>query len=124
MLWRQNHLQNGWGRRRFAVALHSLTSGLFLPFLVVYGVQAGHLSLMSAGAALLLGVGTAKLGPVGVRAMRQGAHPRFPALGDHDDAHELPDHITDPEVGDLDGERRVVRDSKDPADPALTLTVA
>ena len=82
MLWRQNHLQNGLVRRRRAVALHSLTSGLFLLFLVVYVVQAGHLSLVSAGVALLLG------------------------------------------LGDLDGARRVVGDSKDPTDPALIFTAA
>ncbi|MGH3888409.1 MAG: hypothetical protein ACRDSZ_17905 [Pseudonocardiaceae bacterium] len=45
-------------------------SGLFLPFLVVYFIQTGHLSLVSAGAALLLGLAIAKLGPAGVRAMR------------------------------------------------------
>jgi hydroxymethylglutaryl-CoA reductase len=79
LLWRQNHLLSGWERRRLAVVIHSLTSGLFLPFLVVYVVQAGHLSLVCAGVALLWGLATAKLGPVGVHAMRQGARSRSPA---------------------------------------------
>jgi len=98
--WRQHlHLLNGWGRRKRAVAIHSLTSGLLLPFLVVYLVQAGYLSLVSAGAALLWGLATAKLGPVGVRAIRQVARPRLPAVGDHHDicdVHEQPDRSTGP----------------------------
>ncbi|MGH3897141.1 MAG: hypothetical protein ACRDTA_02595 [Pseudonocardiaceae bacterium] len=97
-----------------AIGIHSFVSGLFLPFLVIYFIQAGYLSLVSAGAALLVGLATVKLGPAGVRAMRRAVHRRFPVLGDHDNVHELPDHITGPRAGDQDGECRAVRDSKDP----------
>ncbi len=65
-------LPNVSGRCRpvVVVAIHSMVRGLFLPFLVICSIQSDHLSLASAGAALLLGFAAAKLGAGGIRAKR------------------------------------------------------
>ncbi len=129
------------GRRRLAI--HSLVSGLFLPFLVVYLVQADHLSLVLAGAALVVGFVAAKLGRDGCAGQatrwagtrwagirRPGktgtavGGTRLPVLGDHRDVPEPHDHIAGPEVGDLDGGHPDARDSKDATGPPPTFISA